>query len=493
MKKLSTTLLLTIAVFAAALFAQLSYYDAGINLSDEGLVVEGAHQYAAGTYQPDVFAHYSSRYMFESLLLRGFGDRLLTLRAFWAVLRAATVAMIFWCIAVLAGANVAFPMALIAMLLPGPWHKTWIGFITMLVVVALLFFRRRPRQSTAALCGLAVGFAFGIHPYTGLLLLPAVLIAASRAVKPGRDRRQAPLFALGGAFLGALIFAGWARRVDWGSFFGRHWSIMKSDILWPSWDVYIIFATLLVALGLAILVLIRRPSWLVPVGRADLFSVTLVAAFSMPKMLARFDISHVLQNWHPFLLLIGVLLSWGWRKIRWTRPLVVLGAVVLAAITLFYAGSIAYYVGSPTQFPGMNKRLEIEFAPVRVNSGTQIDLQRLVYEIHRNAPQSDDPIFVAPFAPMIYALADRPNVVPLALFDRPENLIGYPEEKIIADLQALPPKVILLEELVMDGKKRNSFENVAPHVNEWIFENYEISDMFSGFTVLTPKQIEADS
>jgi hypothetical protein len=71
-----------------------------------------------------------------------------------------------------------------------------------------------------------------------------------------------------------------------------------------------------------------------------------------------------------------------------------------------------------------------DFAPVFVKPAEKEIIETAVARLRELAPAADDPIFVAPFAPMFYALAGRPNVVPLALFDRPENLHGYSETQI---------------------------------------------------------------
>ncbi len=219
--RLSAQLLLTITVFAAALLMQLRIYDLGPDIDREGVIVEGARAQRQGAVDYDALGVRSGRFMIEDPILR-LGGNLTTLRSFWSVLRAATAAMIFYTVMVLAGAGAAFPVALVSLLLPGPWAEAWTPFVSLLVVVALLFFRRKPRQSTALLVGVALGVAIAEDPGVGLWLLLAALPAISRLVSAGRDRFTAPALAFAGACVSLLVFAPWVRKIDLGAFAGEY-------------------------------------------------------------------------------------------------------------------------------------------------------------------------------------------------------------------------------------------------------------------------------
>jgi len=487
--RLSKTMILTGMVFLAALMVESRLAPYGLNLSDEGLAVEGAHQYLRGEYRPDVFAHYSSRYMVEGLLLRVCGDRLTTLRLFWAVLRALTAAMLFWLVTALAGSGIAFPMALLYLVAPGPWHKSWLGFLTLSVALLFLVFRRRPRQSTALLLGAGVGLAFAIHPYTGIPAGLACLLTLPRAVKMDRRFWQAPLFLLLGAAAVALALGGWMRQIGaWSDVLARHWAVLRGDFI----GLHEFFLTLvagryadllfasvfdvMLLLGAAALYLsFRPPAWLTPGGVADLRFLALLALFSLPKVLARHDLSHLLQNLPPFLVLAGVLLGWTLRRTKKTALRLAAGLLAgwLVVFGLWIMPKGDYYVGGPGLAGERPAKLANDFAPVFVKPAEKEIIETAVARLRELAPAADDPIFVAPFAPMFYALAGRPNVVPLALFDRPENLHGYSETQILNDLLTRPPRAVLLEKVVTDGKPRNRLENVLPNVIVWIGNHCE--------------------
>ena len=501
-RRVSRTLMLTIAVFFAALMVEVRAYDVGLNLADEGLVVEGARQVERGVYEPDVFAHYSSRYMFESLVLSR-ADNLLALRALWAILRAASAAMLFWIVTSLAGAGAAFPVVLVFLLAPGPWHKAWIPLITLLSAVAMLHFRRRPRQSTALLWGVALGLAFAIHPYTGALLWLASLPAAWRAVDASPRRWQAPALVTSGFFLGVLVLGRWVRQVDWQVFIPRHLSVIKSDWLGFHeffWDLAtgasrgLVFAAtldiMLAVLVVAFVIAIRRPAWLTPGGAADMLGLALLAAAGLPKIVARFDESHLLQNLPLFLALVGVLLGWALRAEVRRGPKIAAGLLAgwLVVFGLWSAGHTDYYFGGPGMVRGRTAVLNNAFAPLRVTPSEKQTIETVVKEIHEVAPNADDPLFVVPFAPLFYALADRPNVVPLALFDRPENLIGMTEDQILATLEKHRPGAVVRETVVTDGKDRNRFALVAPRVDAWLNENYRPRTHVGDFVVWAPQQ-----
>ena len=496
----STWQILTAIVFFVVLLVQLQIMDVGINLADEGLVVEGARQYAAGTYQPDVFAHYSSRYAVESKALAA-GNSLLTLRILWALLRAATAALIFAIVAYMVSENAAFPMVLLFLAAPGPWHKAWIPFLTLVVMAAFLYFRHRPLQSKAILLGALCGLTFAIHPYTGLLLFPVVAIAAFRGVAaaPGHPGRwQAPLFVTSGFILIGFGLAWWARKVAWSAFFVRHWAIAKSDWLGVQeffWSLItgaergLFFASFfdvaLILLAVAFYLYWRRPQWLLEGWAVDLLGIALIAAAGLLKVLARFDESHFLQNWPPFLVLAGVLGGWTLKHVKgkWPRIAVGLLAIWMLGFVWWALEKPDYYIGGPGMSRGREMTLDNDFAPMQVTRNEKKEIEAVVAATHALAPAPDDPIFVVPFAPMFYALADRPNVVPLVLFDRPENLLGISEERILELLQARPPRAVIEERVVTDGKSRNRLRGVLPRVTDWLEKNYRPREEAGNFVI----------
>jgi hypothetical protein len=497
------THLLTMAVFFAVLLVQTRLMAVGINLSDEGLVVEGARQYAAGTYEPDVFAHYSSRYMIESIVLRT-ADNLLALRFLWAVLRAASAALLFWIVASLAGAGAAFPAVLLFLIAPGPWHKAWVPLVTLVTAATFLGFRRKPRQSTALLVGVSAGFAFAIHPYTGALLLPALLVAVWQAVEPGGRRWQAPALTMAGFTLSTLALGGWVRQVDWAGFVTRHWAIVKSDWLGLH-EFFISLVTgaprglffagvldvLLVVLIGAFVVAVRRPAWLTPGGGADLFGLALLAAAGLPKIVARFDESHVLQNMPLFLVLAATLAAWGLQqaKTRWAKVGGAALAVWLVAFGVWALAHDAYYFGGPGMARGREAKLDNAFAPMMVTAEEKETIETIVASVRTLCPRDRDAIFVTPFAPMFYALAERPNVVPLALFDRPENLIGIKDRQVMKLLAKRKPHAWIMERVRTDGRLKNEFARVAPTTYRWLQANYEIDSKAGSFLVMRLKNL----
>lgn len=503
--KLSNTLLLTIAVFATALVIQARTYNVGLSLVDEGIVVEGARLYRAGDYQPDAFGHYSSRFMFEDLILRVFGDRLTVLRAFWTLLRAATAAMVFWCVTSLAGAGVAFPVALVALLTPGPWHAAWLGFLTMAVMVALLVFRRRPRQSTALIAGLIVGFSFGIHPLTGALMLPAAMLGVNRAVQPGRSRLMAPLFVFAGAFLGVLVFGGWVRKMDWGLFATRQWSLLADQ--WNGFNdhfIGLIFGTklgplhalamdwMLVAIVVAIWLFRRKPGWLTPGGAADIFSIAMVAAFCLPRILVHHDAGHLVQNLPPFLVLFGVLCGWGWRQsgAKWLRVAVAVFGVWLLLFALSISGATDYQLGGPGMTRINDTPLENAFAPVLVSKESKTEIEATVNAIWQAAPAPTDTILVLTPDAMFYALADRPAALPVASFSKPIDLAGFTAQQLADRMQAHPPQAIVHP---LDGFQQQRLQKLMPHLDEMMRLHYGLIENTLDLAIYQKKRLSGRS
>jgi len=477
--RLSAQLLLTITVFAAALLMQTRIYDLGLDIDREGVIVEGARALGQGALDYDALGVRSGRFMIEDPLLR-LGSNLTALRSFWSVLRAATAAMIFYTVMVLAGADVAFPVALLALLLPGPWAEAWTPFVSLLVVVALLFFRRRPRQSTALLVGVALGAAIAEDPGVGLWLLLAALPAISRLVSAGKDRFTAPAFAFAGACVSLLVFAPWVRKIDWSAFVGEYLHALPGALAaWPALPpaLYSLPPAMALLTAVGVYAYVRRPAWLTPGGAADVLALSLISLALLLATLVRPEPADLLLNFAPALALAGVVFGWGWRQVKQKNAKIAaaLLGVWLVVLTVSVTPLNDNRLGGVGVMSGRTLRLDNEFAPMQVNAREKEILENLVASIRAAAPEADDAIFVVPDAALLYAMAGRYNALPAPGVSR------LPDAKLREKLAAAPPQVVVMP------ARAEGFAAAYPQTMAWLTEGYEPWLFVTPFALLAPK------
>ncbi|HPQ70254.1 MAG TPA: hypothetical protein PKW95_14090 [bacterium] len=477
--RLSAQLLLTITVFAAALLMQLRIYDLGLDIDREGVIVEGARAMRQGAIDYDALGVRSGRFMIEDPILR-LGGNLTTLRSFWSVLRAATAAMIFYTVMVLAGAGVAFPVALVSLLLPGPWAEAWTPFVSLLVVVALLFFRRKPRQSTALLVGVALGVAIAEDPGVGLWLLLAALPAISRLVSAGKDRFVAPLLAFAGACVTLLAFAPWVRKIDLGAFAGEYLHALPgAPAAWSTLPpaLYTIPPAMALLIAVGVYAYARRPAWLTPGGAADVLALSLISLALLLATLAHPEPADLLLNFAPALALGGVIFGWGWRQAKQKNAKIAaaLLGVWLVALVVSVTPLNDNRLGGVGVMKERTLRLDNEFAPMQVNAREKEILENLVTSIRAAAPEADDAIFIVPDAALLYAMADRYNVL------NAPGVTRLPDAKLREKLAATPPQVVVMP------ARAQGFAAAYPQTWGWLTEVYEPWLFVTPFALLAPR------
>ena len=144
-----------------------------------------------------------------------------------------------------------------------------------------------------------------------------------------------------------------------------------------------------------------------------------------------------------------------------------------------------YYIGSAGQAFSESKVLSVSGARLRDKPG-RVDMVEAMVKAIQKQSEAGDAILCAPFSPGLYRLSARRNPLPLALFDRPEDMLGFPESQILDALAKVPPKVVVLEDFVADGKETNRFCLVAPSLYEWIMKNYFPAETIGAFGLYVP-------
>ena len=144
----------------------------------------------------------------------------------------------------------------------------------------------------------------------------------------------------------------------------------------------------------------------------------------------------------------------------------------------FYAGTI----GAVKQETAL---LDMPRVKAYTNPAEAEWIEKVVDRIEKYS-EAGDPILALPLNPIFYFLTDRIN--PTAYdWILPGMLNKKDEKKVIGQLQASPPKVIVFVDIPIDGKEDRRLANYTPLIYSYLAKNYEFKEMIGMFQILLPK------
>ena len=144
----------------------------------------------------------------------------------------------------------------------------------------------------------------------------------------------------------------------------------------------------------------------------------------------------------------------------------------------FYAGTI----GAVKQETAL---LDMPRVKAYTNPAEAEWIEKVVDRI-KEYSQAGDPILALPLNPIFYFLTDRIN--PTAYdWILPGMLDEKDEKKVIGQLQASPPKLIVFVDIPIDGKEDRRLANYTPLIYSYLAKNYELKEMIGMFQILLPK------
>jgi hypothetical protein len=421
---------LPLALFAgAALLSAVTMLD-GIQPNDEGLMLQAAARIAGGEVPyRDFWWFYPPG---QPLLLGGLWHVLGPSQVEWRVLRVlcdATVALLAWRLALRGGAPpraalAAWLAVALAMAYPSGPHPYPLTLV--LCLAALLVFEERP-----LLAGVLAGAAAFWRLEFAAYLILGILVACAVARAPQRAGRFAGAAALTGVALYTPIVAlagigrSWDLLIDYPlTDFSAYQSLpfpvnydgplntgsiggFLSD---SAENLLLFYLPLVLVIGLATgLVALARTSSREAAWR---LAVAIFAIGMGHYLITRPDVFHTA----PLAVMASVLVAWA------------LGSSVFASVAGRALAVVAVAVLAYVVVEGADRRwleLRRDYAPlvlapadgVRVPTGERADLERAVAALQARVPRGS-PTYVATRRsdrvtsgyPLLYVLADRPNV-----------------------------------------------------------------------------------
>ena len=234
-----------------------------------------------------------------------------------------------------------------------------------------------------------------------------------------------------------------------------------------------------------------------------------ICAFGLVIWRAGFD--NLLRTLPPFYILFSYLLFIVWQKViffqnnsgnpvhaKVTRVPFSLLIVFLPSLFYyemntyhgFYAGSVGarnwvvnknFKAMNPETAPVKLEKLDVKTRPAEAKWISEVVNRINLYS------KKGDPILALPLNPLFYFLTDRINPTPYE-WVLPGMLNKDEELKMVEILKIKLPKVVVYVDIAIDGKEERRIKNYAPHLYDFLVENYRFQEMIGLFQILLPKR-----
>ncbi len=509
------------AFFVVALVFFGFFFDYGLAVFDEGILLQGIQLEAEGRMDFAKFCHYSSQYRWFALFFPDGQPNLEVVRAVWVVIRSATAALIFLISAMVVPKRWAWVPVVLFLALPGPWHKAFVAFSLCLCLFAMLRLLERASVLRYVWLALCIAFAFAAHPYTAAPTLVGWLgvVAVIPAMRGGPLTEGSPLrrFVLWHGSFGAalvlftVVLADYVRQIDplslgahnlgligsiasGSRFFAAQLARFSSD---PQ-------MALTLSIYLMILPVVAISLWIVlkdggagcsGAVRAAVLCLVIVELFNLSKWAIRLDLAHFLQNAAPIWILLVFVAS---QLVARQGPGVLLRRTVGALVGGWIVGVVIFGVTSSDTFVGgigsrlftTNVDLAHPHGVLHVKPEVRDSLVRLESAIRINS-SVEDPVLICAFPKILHYLAERrsPLIVPVIAF--PSSSFATSIDEMVAEIRRKNTTVIFFSDSPIIPRESFKLVNLAPELYGLITTEYQLVDTIDGIQIRTVRSADA--
>ena len=508
--------LLSLAVF-------LSYWDYGIN-DDEGYLLGGVTRILDGQvpYRDYHHTYGPGRFYLVAFLFRLFGENLLVVRGLWVALKVATVLLAWFTGRRFLSTGGAAAAALLFIVIPGPWHKSFFHFFLLANLLALGGLSERGRGTVAA-AGFLAGLTFLFRQDLGIFVVAVYGLLFLLGRWTGETPRRAGAYFLFALFpiVPFLIYFAWegalgaaAEKVLLAGMRDNRTNALPFPPLFqPVSGGASGLAFLLLRLLYYLPVPLCVVAGIVGAGRVfrgnrtalPLFLTAVLGILAFNQSLWRSDLAHLFQSLGPFWLLAVWSVDAGARRRGWPVRAAVFAIPVVVHLALASYASVyrspggrarvaseklqpipPYYTGSIVQVAGPEVRLPYERAPLRTSPDHAGFLRAIGESIDRYSERGDY-MLTLPGYQLFYFLFDRVNPTAYVHLRRALDTPGE-EERYIADLLGKPTKVVLLREQAIDGKEERRLRVYAGGICDAVEREFERVERFGDLVVYRRKE-----
>ena len=517
-----------------------SFSQYGFNIWDEGGFANGTLRTLNGEKALEDFnpnGYLPGRYIYGAIFFKLFGIDIQSLRLSVILLTPAMVFMVYAISRKFMPQGFAFLAALFMLSAPSMYYNRFFPFFTILTLYCILNAIEKKRTLDLLLLGgsilLAGYFKFEIALIAlliSLALIPVFIFQKKETIRldsdKGHSRSQKSklifwmsVVFLGTAFSATLLyffkndFFGKVFKLVveahnvWGNPFpkifpfGTHWENLGPHKMFKRLLFYLPLWTY-GTVGIILLLRFMRQKKGIPPTEISLLVILSfgICVFGLVIWRAGFD--NLLRTLPPFYILFCYLLYLGREKMVGLMPsskgsssfVSSLKQIPVNVLTVFlpflffyeinvhhgfYAGSIGA-MKHETQLVSLN-RLKVYTHPAEAKWLEEI-VDRI--EIYTD---KQDPILALPLNPVFYFLTDRINPTQYD-WVLPGMLTTEEEKAMVENLAKHPPKMVIYVDIPIDGKEERRLMNYAPHLYQFILENYRFDEMIGLFQILLPKK-----
>jgi len=481
-----------VVLLLASLLYYRSYYNYGINLLDEGYLLDPVTRVMQGELPYRDFRHFyppGSFYLF-SACFNIFGTDIGVTRLFWAVLHSVAA-----CFAYLIARRFVSPLYALAgaalfVIAPAPWHKSF--FVCLPLVCLWVYLKyidnRGYRWLTIAALTSAGAFLFRQDVALYGCLVFVVMMSMSRDSAGGAPKLEVVKFmflfvafvlpvliffysrdALG-AFTREVFLSGYkgtkAYDLSFPPFFPLFsadlTSTLKGKLFYLPFLIYVLSAAYLIVMWGAL----KKDGLHIKYA-----CLLLYGCLVLLQLKNRTDLPHLWQVLPLVYLAAAVFFGRAFTKsarFSWSGPLLM--AVLVLGVTSVAlqdpnSGSIAFKKGCDTL-------LDLPRAKVYLTKPRATELREAVGFIEANSGKGDY-ILALPNIPMLYFLADRKNPTFTELFMRGMTSDRADQERVIQDIEAKRVNLVALNLRETDGFiKERQFKEHSPILYSYIMSHY---------------------
>lgn len=538
--------ILPILLFLIGIGYYRSFYNYGIDLFDEGILVNGAIRILRGEIiYRDFFGYEPGRYYLFALLFKLFGIDLQMIRLAMVFLTSLAPVLVYLISRRIMPRNFALLAALLMLIAPGVYYfRLFILFILLNLLMISKYLDKGARfwlLGSALVPAICIGFYQDITSFAILATFPLIVVHNLYSFSPEEEyineKRKvfqsitremlcyATLLTLVGSAIYIFFFLPAFRKDFISAYFyprsflyhlnlplPRLFSLFTSGE-WRITGIRVLFENSLFYLPIGIyfaisLLLINR-FISKKLGHIDLylllFFILGVLTFSRTSVRADFD--HLFLSL-PLAYILGCyLLFLLYHKarvlIRRPRPriLSLLMGILLPPLILIIPLAFiidvtlchGFYVGSIGILRGEHTLLELERAKLYV-SADKAEVIRQVVSYIKEHTCPEDSIFALPINPMWYFLCERDNptsyecVLPEMLPAR-RKAGDDVQRQIIRDIHDAQTKYIIYHDWVKDAREDRRFRYYAKSIEDYIKSNYHLVKKIEFFDILRRNEV----
>ncbi len=502
---------------------QLIYLDYGLNIWDEGVLINGVLRTLDGeTPGKDFIGYPPFRYWWGNLFMQIFGETVHAIRLSVVPLTSLTTLLII----AISMRIMPLPFALAAgamnVAAPGVYYTRYFTFTAILCLFFLLRYLQSGRIRFR-LEAFSVSFltALFIKLETGMIFLLLSLVILFRDYgrkERGTENRPLLFTLLITALITVATFLILTRQQEllslwelftpflniplalslWGTSYPNLHDLLSGEWNFTEWHLF--FLPFILTL-LTLLHFLKGDKQKTETQVVLCINLAALLLFSLVIVRTGFD--NLLRVLPPFLILLCYELSLLYRFLQKkteafhpSQPIRSLPLLLTLAYPLLYCSTMAtaegFYAGSP------GARLQCGYSRECITYETPIGtlkvkapLAALLYEITTTVKKEADEnstLFTLPINPLFNALTQLKNPTSFDYFLPIQSIRKEDERKLLQQLTNTKPDIIILSTIAIDNDEKRRVEQYAPSVFRYIVQNYLAVNMVENFFVMVKEE-----